>query len=222
LIVASNFSALMNYLYKTSNKNEPFYYLDVYGMKSSMKKSKNYRDANLVIAYQNGNKDAASLLVKRWHVEFCKFSFWICKDKDVAKDIAQESWMLIFKKLHELNDPNKFKSWSISIVNRKTIDWIRKTNREQHKLHKFYDDIPKNIPFEKEVNQTETLITKMKFEIDQLPEHQQVVLKLFYTEEYSLKQISKLLDISVGTAKSRLFHARERLKQKVKNRSERF
>jgi len=45
---------------------------------------------------------------------------------------------------------------------------------------------------------------------------QQMVIKLFYTEEYSLKEISKTLNISVGTTKSRLFHAREKLKQILK------
>jgi len=187
-------------------------------MNTVMKKSKNYKDANLVIAYQNGNNEAASLLVKRWHVQFCKFSFWICKDADVAKDIAQESWMVIFKKLHELNDPNKFKSWSISIVNRKTIDWIRASKREQNKRTTFYNESPKEIIIvDKEDNQ-QHLLTVLKNEIDKLSQDQQQVIRLFYLENYSLKQIGEILHISLGTAKSRLFHARERLKQKVKNK----
>jgi len=181
-----------------------------------MKNADSTIDANLVIAYKAGDKKVLADIVKRWHLQFCKLAFWYCKDKDVAKDIAQESWVLIFNKLETLKEPYKFKSWAISIVNRRAIDWIRKTNREQHKLHRFYDGVSKNIPSEKDANPPETLIAKMKYEIDQLPEHQQVVLKLFYTEEHSLKQIGELLQISSGTVKSRLFHARERLKKKVK------
>lgn len=181
-----------------------------------MKNTDSDIDANLVIAYQAGEKKVLASIVKRWHLQFCKLAFWYCKDKDVAKDIAQESWVLIFKKLETLKDPQKFKSWAISIINRRAIDWIRKTNREHHKLHKFYDETPKSTSLDKDDNLPDTLISMMKREIDQLPVHQQVVLKLFYTEEYSLKQISELLKISIGTAKSRLFHARERLKQKMK------
>ena len=52
-----------------------------------------------------------------------------------------------------------------------------------------------------------------------LPEHHQMVINLFYVEDYSLKQISEILSISVGTAKSRLFHAREKLKTIIKDKN---
>lgn len=49
-----------------------------------------------------------------------------------------------------------------------------------------------------------------------LPIEQQEVIKLFYTEEYSLKEIAEILRIKHGTVKSRLFHAREKLKTILK------
>lgn len=49
-------------------------------------------------------------------------------------------------------------------------------------------------------------------EILTLPENQQVVLRLFYTEGYSLNQIRGILEIAIGTVKSRLFHGMEKLK----------
>ncbi|MCF6280035.1 MAG: hypothetical protein L3J14_06775 [Flavobacteriaceae bacterium] len=80
-----------------------------------MKNSENTIDADLVIEYQSGNKKAITTLVKRWHIEFCKFALWYVKDADVAKDIAQESWFVILNKLDTLQEPKKFKSWAISI-----------------------------------------------------------------------------------------------------------
>ena len=55
--------------------------------------------------------------------------------------------------------------------------------------------------------------------IKTLPAHQQMVIRLFYAEDYSLKDISNTLNISEGTAKSRLYHAREKLKLILKNRT---
>jgi RNA polymerase sigma factor (sigma-70 family) len=52
-----------------------------------------------------------------------------------------------------------------------------------------------------------------------LPRNQKMIMKLFYIEDYSLIQISEALHISVGTAKSRLFHAREKLKKSLKHRN---
>ena len=185
-------------------------------MKHSMEKLQNQQDAALIILYQSGKKEVLAILVKRWHLHFCKYAYWYCKDAQIAKDIAQESWLVIYKKLYDLKEPEKFKSWAISIVNHKAIDWIRKKNREQNKLHKLYNETPKVEIIDKVEQYSSSVHQKMKIEIANLPQHQQVVLRLFYMEEYSLKQISGLLKISIGTAKSRLFHAREGLKKKMK------
>ena len=181
-----------------------------------MKQLNSQRDIELIQSYQSGNKEVFPLLVKRWHVRFCKFAYWYCKDADIAKDIAQESWVVIFNKLTDLKEPQKFKSWAISIVNHKALDWIRKSNREQNKLHKLYDEAPKSVIEEQQPGYSNSIHQKMKLEIAKLPEHQQTVLKLFYIEEFSLKEIGELLQVSIGTAKSRLFHARERLKVTMK------
>ena len=69
---------------------------------------------------------------------------------------------------------------------------------------------------DEEIIDNSDLKKKLIKAINGLPEQQQMVIKLFYVENYSLKQIGKLLNISVGTAKSRLFHARENLKLNIK------
>lgn len=183
------------------------------------KKTKNISDAKLVISYQSGDEKAFAILVKRWHLQFCKFAHWYVKDADMAKDIAQESWTTIYKKLHTLQQPERFKSWAISIVNRKAIDRIRAINREQHKLHVFYKDNVENaseIEVELDKNSTKLFL---KQALEKLPNQQKVIVNLFYTQEYSQKEISELLGISIGTAKSRLFHAREKLKSVLKNKN---
>lgn len=72
-----------------------------------MKNLENLTDTNLVLAYQSGNKKAFNVLVKKWHLQFCKFAFWMVKDADVAKDIAQESWKVIFDSLILFKRSNK-------------------------------------------------------------------------------------------------------------------
>jgi RNA polymerase sigma-70 factor (ECF subfamily) len=182
-----------------------------------MKDKNNLSDSELVLDYQSGNKSALSGLVKEWHVQFCKLAYWYVKDADIAKDIAQESWVIIFKKLDTLKNPKQFKSWAISIVNRKAIDFIRAGKRENNKLSTFYNEKDKSINREELEDDKTKLLSILKTEIEGLPTNQKIIIKLFYTEKYSLKQISEVLHISIGTAKSRLFHARERLNKKMKN-----
>lgn len=180
-----------------------------------MKKAKQIRDVDLVKNHQSGDKTSLPILVKRWHLQFCKFAFWIVKDADVAKDIAQESWSVIIKKMTDLKEPEKFKSWAISIVNRKAIDWIRAKNREQNTLEKFYNENKTKTSFS-DADDNSGLRKKLLKSIEKLSIEQQMVLTLFYTQSYSLKEISEILEISVGTVKSRLFHAREKLKTILK------
>lgn len=180
-----------------------------------MKKPNLISDAELILAYQSGNTSAFTALVKRWHITFCNLAFWYVKDADVAKDIAQESWTIILRKIQDLNEPAKFKSWSISIVNRRAIDWLRSQQREHKKLHQFYD-AGKGTRNEDVKEERQELRLRLLKAIDDLPEDQQRVIRLFYTQNYTLKEISVLLNISVGTAKSRLFHAREKLKLIIK------
>ncbi len=178
-----------------------------------MKDSSNTSDAKLVLAYQSGNEKAIAILVKRWHKQFCKQAYWYTKDKDTAKDIAQDSWNVIIHKLNDLKDAEKFGYWALAIVCRKAIDWTRKKSKtleQQIDYHKVLNN------FSEENNISEDS-KKMLLAIKELPNIQQTVLQLFYIENYSLKQISSLLDLSKGTVKSRLFYAREKLKIIIKN-----
>lgn len=177
-----------------------------------MKRDKSL-DAKLVEAYQSGDKEALVLLVKRWHVTFCEKAFWLLKDVDVSKDIAQDTWQTIITKMATLKNPRRFGTWAIRIVYHKSIDVLNQRNREQLDLinYKYEQENPSQSKIDDSVIKDELLKAMMV-----LPKNQRQVLNLFYLESYSLKQISELLNISIGTAKSRLFYAREKLKEVIK------
>lgn len=182
-----------------------------------MNKEQRKLDGELVLEYQTGNLDALNLLVKRWHKLFCKQAFWIVKDSDVAKDVAQDSWNTIINKIEKLKDPNSFGNWALRIVNNKSIDVVNTKNRKSIK-DEIYKYEQKVFEIEEEYN-LELLKYRLLETINKLPEHQQKVIKLFYIQDYSLKEIADILKISVGTVKSRLFHAREKLKLILKHRN---
>ncbi|GAA4883164.1 sigma-70 family RNA polymerase sigma factor [Flaviramulus aquimarinus] len=180
-----------------------------------MDKKQRSIDRKLVLDYQSGDHKALALLVRRWHKLFCEKAFWIVKDADVAKDIAQDSWSTIINKIDRLKDPNSFGSWALRIVYNKSLDTIKAAKRRQQTVeaHKYTQD---EILTEEKTNDTPLKNALLKT-IKTLPENQQVVIRLFYVQDYSLKEISGILNISVGTTKSRLFHAREKLKQILKH-----
>ena len=173
-------------------------------------------DGELVLQFQSGNKQALTHLVKRWHKTFCEKAYWLVKDTDVAKDIAQDSWQVIISKINQLKDPYSFSSWASRIVYSKSLDWLKASKRKQNHLEDYkYEQEVDNL----ETKENESIKAQLLKTIKTLPEHQQMVIKLFYVQGYSLKEISSVLNISVGTTKSRLFHTREKLKQILKHRN---
>jgi len=185
-------------------------------MNIHMKKESTISDASLVLAFQKGDHKVIPILVKRWHVTFCKLAFFYVKNADVAKDIAQESWIVVLSKLSDIKEPDKCKSWAISIVNRKAIDWLRSYNRERIKLQTYFVERPK-IQFETEESNELKVKKQLILAIEKLSPNQQQVLKLFYGQGYSLKEIGTIMNTTAGNSKSRLFHAREKLKSIFKN-----
>ena len=183
-----------------------------------MKQSNHIKDSWLIEQYQNGHKSAMALLVKRWHASFCNQAYRYTKDSDIAKDIAQDAWITIMKKIEGLETPEKFGAWGISIVNRKSIDWFRKNKRILEKKQTLVSD-ENDDQTEVDGSENQQLKERLKIAIVNLSEEQQLVIRLFYLESYGLQEISVILKISKGTVKSRLYYARENLKTILKNRT---
>lgn len=168
-------------------------------------------DGLLVMQYRSGNKKALELLVKRYHRKLCNQSNWYVRDVDMAQDIVQDSWSIILDKLSSLKDVNTFECWAMRIVTRKSFDHLKQEKRKREKLKTYVSPDSEGLYDEKENE-----IKKLNKAIGELSKNQQIVLRLFYIEEYSMNEISEILEIPVGTIKSRLFHAREKLKTTLK------
>ena len=172
-------------------------------------------DELLVIKCQENDQQAFALLWKRWQPRVLKWSFDFIKDSEVAMEIAQESWVSIYKGIGRLKDPALFRFWAYKIVQRRSADWIRKEQRKRAGLQ----EVSKQ-PIENEPPQTgeeePDQIGQMLQVIKQLPDEHQRILKLFYLEKVPIKALAKMLDLPLGTVKSRLYYAREQLRKKLK------
>ena len=168
-------------------------------------------DGLLVLEFQRGNKRALSLLVKRYHKDFCSYAYWYTKNLEMSQDIVQDSWSAIFKALKTLKKPDSFRSWAMKIITRKAQDQLAALSRKRRFEKKL---VPATEGDDISDHEEEQLIL-LNRAIKELSDDHRIVLRLFYLESQSLKEISEILDITVGTVKSRLYHAREKLKSKI-------
>jgi len=131
----------------------------------------------------------------------------------MAKDVAQESWITVISKLHTLKNVESFKSWAFRIVYSKSIDAI---NRRKYEVDKLPSDIFNDADSNSSHNNDPNIYKSLLSAIKKLPKEKQDIIRLFYTEEYSISEISEFLKVPTGTVKSRLFKAREKLKSFLK------
>ena len=147
-----------------------------------------------------------TLLVAKSHKLLILQAYRNTRDMEAAKDVVQESWQAILRKLNSLQDPARFRMWASKIVYNKSVNWIR----EQQKLRTAYNN---HEPDENDENVQPEAEEKVRRAIKLLPREHRVILSMFYTDNYPVSEIAEILALPVGTVKSRLFNARKKLKQ---------
>ncbi len=157
----------------------------------------------LVMAAQDGDAEAMEKLVRRWHKRLWQYIFRLTSDSHIAWDISQQCWLEIIKGLKKLNDPACFKAWVYKIATNKSIDWLKNKSKDQHIN---LDSIEVGCCRKKDDLRVKELIQRLKND-------SRVVLNLYYFEQLSIPEVSIALKIPQGTVKSRLFKARDELKQ---------
>ena len=177
-----------------------------------MKKPEHILDEFLVLNAQNGDRKAMTMLVSKWHGVLIKQAYRNVHIMVVAEDIVQDSWHLIIRKINTINDPARFRVWATSIVYNKSIDWIR---RQQKQREVIQNQPPELIEDQVDVNKEELVSVALK----KLAKQQQLILSMFYSDDYSVSDIAKILKLPAGTVKSRLFNARKKLKETMESKN---
>ena len=119
-----------------------------------------------------------------------------------AEDILQETYMAAFRGFPELRNPDAFLPWILGIARRKYADWYRAKVRRREILMNHLPERTEDLQANDAVEDT----------LNALPERDRLMLRLFYQEMLSQKQISVRLQIPEGTVKSRMSTARDRFR----------
>lgn len=127
-----------------------------------------------------------------------------------AKDVLQESFMIILTKIDTYRPIGSFKSWMRQITVRCALAWLKKNKLVKSKEKKACQKIFTDPKIHDRLN--EEAIVKM---IQSLPEIQRVVFSLNVIEGYSHNEIATLLEIKEATSRSHLLRARKELQKKI-------
>lgn len=171
----------------------------------------------IVTRCQLGEKEAFHELLKSVEKRALATAYFLSGDKGIAEDILQEAYMKCFLEINNLKEPQAFKVWFFKILIR--TGWKM--------LKKHSNIIPIEITseneylFSDEKRETENIIDNYEMKlvmheaINNLSPKLKTVIVLYYYNDMSIDEISKVTGCFKATIKSRLFYARNDLKKKL-------
>ncbi len=182
-------------------------------------------DHTLIVSYISGNHQAFEVLLLRHKNSIYRTILSKVKDRDLAEDLFQDTFIKIIKTFQggNYNDEGKFLSWAMRIANNLVIDYFRKQNRMkmiQEKSSRSDDMSIFNFvasPDDHVLAQLskEELLEQMTQLVDYLPQAQQDIIRKRIFEDLSFKDIAESEDISINTALGRMRYALLNLRKMI-------
>jgi len=120
--------------------------------------------------------------------------------------------MAIVRGINRLDDPARFRSWAYRIVANKCADWTRRRVADRNAVRQFRDESSPADNRPNDVNSHDT-VARLRAAMSTLPGEQRAVLSLHYIDGMPVGEIARVIGIATGTVKSRLHHARSKLKR---------
>ena len=192
-------------------------------------------DDELMERYQKGDESAFTLLVRRHQQPLINFIARFINDRNSAEDLAQETFIRIFKAAHRYKPGRAhFKTWMYHIAKNLCKNELRnRERRDKHRVDNVIDirndsngdseeidliaNTPANQAFQPEVAlERKELRNAIQKAIAELPEQYRLPLVLRDLQGLSYEEIGEVLELRSGTTKSRINRARLMLKDKLK------
>ena len=193
---------------------------------------KGIRDYALVQqAVRQGDQKAYAELMKHYHESLYFMLLKMTNNPFDAEDLTIEAFGKAFKNLEQYTPDYAFSTWLFKIASNNCIDFIRKKKKKTLSINENFGDqkdseFANNIPSET-LDPEEKIIKSQKIKlmrnvVEKLKPHYRNLVILRYFKEYSYEEISRELDLPLGTVKAQLFRAREFLYNILKNSQEKI
>ncbi len=182
-----------------------------------------YTDEDLIERFQNGDEQAYIELVNRYRDRLMNFVYRFVNDYEQSEDIAQETLIKLYTHKHYYKKIAKFSTWIYTIAANLAKSELRKkksrkvTNLSQMSTQEKEYELPADQPDTDQAIESEFIEKRIQAAIQKLPLHFKTVTILREIQELSYEEISKIVDVPLGTVKSRINRARLQLQKELKD-----
>lgn len=174
---------------------------------------------------KKGDQSAFEDVVSFYQNKVYQICYRMIGNAHEAEDLAQEAFVRAYTNIHSFDEKRKFSTWIYRIATNLSIDRIRKKKPDYYldaELQgadglNMYSQLSNDDPLPHEEVETLELQAYLQKQIESLPEKYRSVITLRYVDDLSLQEISEVLDMPIGTVKTRIHRGREALRKKLRD-----
>ena len=180
-----------------------------------------YSDEKLILRFQEGDINAYNELVKRYKDRLLNFVLRYFNNVEQAEDVVQDTLIKLYTHASYYKNVAKFSTWIFTIAKNNALTELRKNKRKKTDSlltedWQIIDINSKEESLDSKV-QNEIAIDQLNKFLDEIPENFRIAVVLRDFQELSYEEISKILEIPIGTIKSRINRGRIQLAEKMKH-----
>lgn len=179
-------------------------------------------DEQCVTRAQRGEGKAFSELVRRYQDRVYRFLLRLTRSQDDALDLTQDTFMRAYQSIERWRPDALFRTWLFRIARNVAFDRLRRDKRVEFVELDEDVEIPDAAAGPDAVLETAQRYRLLESALERLPAEQREILLLREIEEMSYDEIAQVLDLNIGTVKSRIARARTALVDRMQSRMEKL
>lgn len=173
-------------------------------------------DRDLILQLQEDDLDSLGVLYDRHRHLVFRTALAITGDPEMASDLLQEVFLRLYRFASRIDPDRPIQPWLYRMTTNLSYTWVKRRTR----WLRFIQDMTDRVILDKKPSphhmaERDEGWRWIQQAITSLPIQQRVVVVLYYINDLSLQEISEILEIPVGTVKSRLYYARKVLKKQL-------
>lgn len=169
-----------------------------------------------------GDTKAFAILVDRYKDLVFTLTIRMLKNREEAEEVSQDTFIKVFKSLGKFKGDSKFSTWIYRVAYNTCLDRIKKNKRQlkEVSIDEFTEHQIKTMDNALDTLEKHEQEKAIQECLQQLPSEDSFLLTLFYFEDFTLEEISKIVNIEVNNVKVKLFRSRKKLASILKQRLE--